>query len=71
MKDKIIENIKNNMFYDYIYENYYLLSKEDLKTILLEYIYIFIKAKEELEETSAYRAEELEKFLLKNIEERL
>lgn len=71
MKDKIIENIKNDMIYDYIYDNYYLLSKEELKTILLEYIYIFIKSKEELKEISAYRAEELEKNLLENIEERL
>ena len=69
MKAEIIEHIEQGDLYDYIASNFYLLDDEESKRLLLEYIYIFIKAREQVAEISGERAEELKKELISNIEE--
>jgi hypothetical protein len=67
---EIISALNNDDLYDYIASNYYKMSKEELKNLLLEYIYIFYKATNQLNEISALRTNELNEELIQNIKER-
>lgn len=40
MKDEIMKAIEENRLYDYIANNYYKMSKEELKDVLLEAIWV-------------------------------
>jgi len=71
MKEEILNSIKNDTIYDYIASNYYLLSKDMLKQVLLEYIYILDKSLTQINEISSYRFNELKKELENNINEYL
>lgn len=44
-KRELLEKVESEQMYDFIASNYYLLDKEVLKDILLEYIYAFYKLK--------------------------
>lgn len=57
----LISAIKDDTLYDYIANNYYKWSKDDLKNILLEIIWT----------TRNYTLEEGEKELIENLKERL
>lgn len=57
----LISAIKDDTLYDYIANNYYQWSKDDLKNILLEIIWT----------ARNYTIEEDEKELIENLKERL
>ena len=58
-KRELLEKVESEQMYDFIASNYYLLDKEVLKDILLEYIYAFYKLKRSDDYTAKDIATEL------------
>lgn len=62
MKDEIMKAIEENTIYDYVANNYWKMSKEELKDILLEAIWVGCQ--------NAPRDEDFNRELASNLSER-
>ena len=64
MKDKILKAIKEDRLMDFVTRNYYNMSKEELKIVLVELYYAMYQLEEELQVS-------MTDVLLEELEERL
>lgn len=73
MEKEFYENQKNGMAYDFIANNYYKMRQDELKDILLEYIYTLENALDDMERTAYDKdtATKIRKELDTNLQERL
>lgn len=72
MEKEFYENQKNGMAYDFIANNYYKMRNDELKDILLEYIYTLENALDDMERTyNSDIAKQIRKELDTNLQERL
>ena len=67
MEGEILQAIKEDRLYDYIANNYYKISQEKLKDIILELYYIYrCETIEDTEENAKQCNEHIAEYLIEN-----